>query len=59
MDLPVSPQSSRPGKAFAADGTAVRLEPRVDAHVHLHVLEALPTDAARPTGLPVRLQVSL
>lgn len=59
VDPPVSPQSSRPGKPFATDGTAVRLEPRVHPHVHLHVLESLPTDAARPTSLPVRLQVSL
>ncbi len=51
-------QSSGSGEALVADAAAVRFDTCVASHMSLHVLETLAADAAGPTGLSVRLQVS-
>lgn len=58
VNLLVAPECSGSGEAFGTDAAAVRFDAGVTAHVRLHVLELLPTDAAGATGLTVRLQVS-
>lgn len=58
VQLPVAPQCSRSGEVFVANAAAVRFDPCVAPHVCLHVLEALPTDAAGATGLSVSPQVT-
>lgn len=58
VDPLVAPQCSGSGEALVADAAVVRFVSCVAAHVRFHVLERLAADAAGPTGLSVRPQVS-
>lgn len=58
VDLLVAPERAGSGETFIADATVVWFDSGVASHVHLHVLEGLPTDPASSTGLSVDLQVS-
>ncbi len=58
MNLFVAPQRACSWESFVADAAAVWFDPRVASHMRFHVLETFTTDAAGPSGLFVRLQMS-